>query len=337
MAAVPLGLLPITWWLTGRFRRYALDRQLLDIPNVRSSHAVPTPRGGGAAIALTTLVALPMLGELGALRWDHVCALIGGGGLVALVGVVDDRGHIAPRWRLLGHFVAATWILSWIGGAPPLTIRGAAVDLRWMGDIFAVLYMVWLLNLTNFMDGIDGIAGAEGITVSAGAALLYLIAVPGGTQWLAPLVVASATLGFLVWNWPPAKIFMGDVGSGFLGLMLAALSLQAAWAVPRLLWGWIILLGVFVVDATVTLLHRVARGERFYEAHRSHGYQHAASRWGAHLPVTLSVAAINLGWLLPIAVLVARGSLDGLLGVLIAYTPLVVAAHWLRAGKPSDE
>jgi Fuc2NAc and GlcNAc transferase len=226
-------------------------------------------------------------------------------------------------------------VLVWLGGLPPLPVFGVVLDLGWMGNSLAPVYLVWLLNLTNFMDGIDGIAGIEAITVCLGGVLLYVVAVPGATSWLAPFVLASATIGFLVWNWPPAKIFMGDAGSSFLGLMLAALSLQAGWVAPKLFWSWVILLGVFVVDATVTLIRRMARGKKFYEAHRSHAYQHAAQRWGAHLPVTLAVGAINLCWLLPVALLVALGSLDGMLGVLIAYAPLVAAALWLKAGKPS--
>lgn len=117
--------------------------------------------------------------------------------------------------------------------------------------------------------------------------------------------------------------------------MMGMLSLQAGWVAPRLFWGWVILLGVFIVDATVTLLRRIARRERFYEAHRSHAYQHAALRWGSHRPVTLAAAAITLGWLLPVAVLVARGFLDGAVGVVVAYVPLVALALWLRAGAPS--
>ncbi len=294
-----------------------------------------TPRGGGVAIVLTTLIALPVLGALGALAWQTLWGLVGGGALVALIGFADDRGHIAPLWRLLGHLAAAAWVLAWLGGLPTLSILGFVLELGWFGNGLAALYLVWLLNLTNFMDGIDGIAGVETITTSLGGVLLYVVVAPGNTQWLAPLVLASATLGFLVWNWPPAKIFMGDAGSGFLGLMLAALSLQAAWVSPALFWSWVILLGAFVVDATVTLLRRVMRGERFYEAHRSHAYQHAAQRWRAHRPVTIVVGAINLCWLLPVALLVALGSLDGLLGVFIAYVPLFATALWLRAGKKS--
>lgn len=335
---LPLGAFLATWWLTGRFRSYALARRLLDVPNERSSHSVATPRVGGAAIVLTTLIALPLLAAIGALAWPATWGVLGGGALVALIGFADDHRHLAPRWRLLGHFAGAAWVLAWLGGLPSLPVMGFVLELGWLGHGLAALYLVWLLNLTNFMDGIDGIAGIEAITVSLGGALLYLVAVPGSTQWLAPLVLASATMGFLVWNWPPAKIFMGDAGSGFLGLMLAALSLQAAWVAPRLFWSWVVLLGAFVVDATVTLIRRVARGERFYEAHRSHAYQHAALRWRAHLPVTLAVGAIDLCWLLPVALLVALEMVEPLVGVLIAYAPLVAAAVWLDAGKkPSPE
>jgi Fuc2NAc and GlcNAc transferase len=337
LVALPLALVAFTaaLWLTGRLRTYALARDLLDIPNVRSSHQIATPRGGGLAIVLTTLLALPVLGALGALTWPGVCGLGGGGALVALVGLADDHWDIAAAWRLLGHFLAALWLLWWLGGLPPVPMLGQLFDLGWFGDVIAAIYLVWLLNLTNFMDGIDGIAAVEVITVSASVACLYQLAAPRTAHWLGPLVLASASLGFLFWNWPPAKIFMGDTGSGFVGLMLGALSIQAAWVAPPLLWSWIILLGVFVVDATITLVRRLLRKERVHEAHRSHAYQHAALRWGSHLAVTLAVAAINLCWLLPIAVLVLFGWIEPLVGVMMAYAPLAAAVLWLEGGTPS--
>jgi len=125
---------------------------------------------------------------------------------------------------------------------------------------------------------------------------------------------------------------MGDAGSGFLGIMLALFSVQAAWVDPRLLWVWLILLGVFIVDATVTLCRRVLRGEKFYEAHRSHAYQYASRVLNAHRPVTLAVCAINVFWLLPVASLVASGNLDGMLGLLMAYLPLLLLAYYYKAG-----
>ena len=126
---------------------------------------------------------------------------------------------------------------------------------------------------------------------------------------------------------------MGDAGSGFLGITLGVLSLQAAWTAPQLLWSWLILLGVFIVDATWTLLRRLFRGDKVYEAHRSHAYQFASRQFGKHLPVTLTVAAINLCWLLPIALVVGSGKLDGLSGVCLAYLPLVVLAVKFKAGE----
>ena len=322
-----------TQWMTGRFRHSAVGLKTLDIPNDRSSHVIPTPRGGGMAIVLTTLAALLILGWFEAVTWRVTSAMVGGGLLVALIGFADDHEDIAPLWRLIGHFTAAFWVITWLHGLPPLRVLGLSLDLGWVGYILAPLYLVWLLNLTNFMDGIDGIAGVETLTVCLFGAILYMVTVPGGKHWSAPLVLAAATLGFLVWNWPPAKIFMGDGGSGFIGLMLAALSLQAAWVAPSLFWSWLVLLGVFIVDATVTLILRVSQGQRFYEAHRSHAYQYAAQRIGAHLPVILLVGAINAVWLFPLAFLVARGSIDGLLGVAIAYIPLIAVALWLKAGR----
>lgn len=317
--------------LTGVLRRYALARSLIDVPNSRSSHSVPTPRGGGVAIVLTFLSALAVVALLGAVASEYVWAVVGGGGVVALIGFLDDHGHIAARWRLVAHFAGAFWVLAAIGGVPPLAQFGQQISLGVPGVLLAALYLVWLLNLYNFMDGIDGIASVEAICACVGGALLLVL---NGRADLAalPVLLAAAVAGFLWWNFPPAKIFMGDAGSGFLGIVLGVLSLQAGWVAPELLWAWLILLGVFVVDATWTLLRRLLRGERVYEAHRSHAYQRAARRFGRHLPVTLAVAAINMFWLLPLALCVGAGVLEGVVAIGIAYAPLVAAAVALRAG-----
>jgi Fuc2NAc and GlcNAc transferase len=284
------------------------------------------------AIVLGFLVAVPLLGGENELTWDFVFALLGAGTGVAILGFLDDHGHIAARWRLLGHFFAATWALFWLDGLPVISVANMMVNLGWMGHVLAAFYLVWMLNLYNFMDGIDGIASAEAICACLGASLLYWLA--GFDSLLAaPLVLAMAVAGFLYWNFPPARIFMGDAGSGFLGIILGLLSLQAAWASPQLLWVWLILLGVFIVDATVTLIRRLLRGDKVYEAHRSHAYQFASRQYGRHLPVTLAVAAINLFWLLPVAACVVLWGLDGALGLVLAYVPLVMLAVKFHAGE----
>lgn len=328
-AVVFVAAFVLTWVL----HRYALASSLMDIPNERSSHSVPTPRGGGVAIVLSFLVVLPLLGVLQWLPWPFVIGIVGAGSGVAVLGFLDDHGHIAARWRLLGHFSSAAWALYWLGGLPLLQVFGYAFDLGLMGNVLAAVYIVWLLNLYNFMDGIDGIASVEAICVCLGGALLYVL-LGAANLALVPVLLAAAVAGFLCWNFPPARIFMGDAGSGFLGLVLAVLSLQAAWFKSDLLWSWIILLGVFVVDATFTLLRRLLRGDKVYEAHRSHAYQYASHQFAGHRPVTLAVMLINFVWLMPLALLVGMDYLDGVLGVVLAYTPLVFLVVKLKAGTP---
>ncbi len=327
----------VSLFMTGALRRYALTRSLMDIPNARSSHSVPTPRGGGVAIVVSFLLALPLLAGMSLIAWPLAWALLGAGAGIAVLGFLDDHGHIAARWRLLGHFAAAIWALFWLGGLPPVAMFGFAFDLGWIGHALAAVYLVWLLNLYNFMDGIDGIASVEAICVCLGGALMYvLLGIAGAAPfaaWVMPMLLAAAVAGFLFWNFPPARIFMGDAGSGFLGITLGVMSLQAAWVAPQLLWSWLILLGVFIVDATFTLLRRLLRGDKVYEAHRSHAYQYASRRFGRHLPVTLIVGGINLLWLLPISLWVGLGGVDGLLGLLIAYVPLLGLAVKYHAGE----
>lgn len=321
----------LTWVL----RRYALHRDLIDIPNARSSHVVPTPRGGGVAIVISLLAALPVIAWLGLIPWSAMWGLWGAGCGVAMVGFLDDHGHIPARWRLLGHFLAAAWVLFWLGGFPSLELFGLTLDLGWVGHTLAAIWLVWHLNLYNFMDGIDGIAGIEAMTACLSAAMIYaLLGLFGDT--LVPVFLAAGVAGFLMWNFPPARIFMGDAGSGFLGIMLGALTIQAAWVAPQLMWCWLILLGVFIVDATWTLIRRLLRGVKVYEAHRSHAYQIASRRLGAHLPVTLGVLGVNVLWLLPIALAVGLNWLDGAVGLVIAYAPLVWVVAILKAGDPEN-
>ena len=328
---VAVAVVVFSFALTHVLRRYALHKSLLDIPNGRSSHTLPTPRGGGVAIVISYLVALVWMLWAGLMGRDLFLAMFGAGALIAALGFLDDHGHIAARWRLLGHFFAAAWALFWLGGLPAISVFGMTLEPGLIVNVLTAFYLVWLLNLYNFMDGIDGIASVEAICVCVGAAIIYTLSGVATLVWL-PILLACAVAGFLFWNFPPAKIFMGDAGSGFLGIMLGCLSLQGAWISSQFLWVWLILLGVFIVDATVTLIRRLVRGDKVYEAHRSHAYQFASRRFGKHLPVTSAVGVINLCWLLPVAVGVTRFGLDGALGVIIAYAPLLALAVIFKAG-----
>ena len=322
--------------LTLIIRKSALHKQLLDIPNDRSLHSVPTPRGGGAAIVLAFTASIVALSASNYVDTKNAAILIGCGTVVALTGFLDDRQLLShARSRLALHFVAAAVAVSALGGLPTLPVFGTDVSLGIFGGILATIYLVWLLNLFNFMDGIDGISGAEVVSVCGAAAFLIHRTTHDNNLASLPLALATATLGFLVFNWPPAKIFMGDVGSGFVGFIIGIFSLIAADSVGLLGWVWVILLGVFIVDATVTLIGRVLRKQQPHVAHRSHAFQHLALRFGSHKRVTIGVVAINVLWLFPIAFAVTEGRIDGFVGVLIAYTPLTIAALMLGAGTPS--
>ena len=313
-------------FLTELIRRYSLKKNLLDRPNERSSHSISTPRGGGLAIVVCFLA---VVGFSDLLSTDIVFAFIGAGSLVAVIGFWDDQGHIAARWRLLSHFIAAIWVLYWLGSVPEFQVLDFQVNLGWFGFIIAAFVLVWLLNLFNFMDGIDGIAASETIFVAcAGAYFSWFNGLENLTY--ISLVLALSTMGFLILNWPLAKIFMGDVGSGFLGLMLGIIA-YANIIKGVSVWVWVVLLAVFLVDSGVTLLRRIMNGDKWYEAHCSHAYQHAARKWG-HKRVTIATIIINLCWLLPIAYMVYLNESIALLLLVIAYTPLVILALKFKAG-----
>ena len=329
--------LVVSAFLTTLVKRYGSKLGRIDIPNERSSHSVPTPRGGGIAVVTVTIAALFGCYLKNLMDGRDAIAIAAGSLIVALVGYLDDRGTItAARWRLIGHTLRALIIVVGLRGLPALPVFGRAVDLGIVGSVLAVLYLMWLLNLFNFMDGIDGITGTGTLVVALCGAFLAWEAAPSSKLWIMPLALAGAAAGFLFLNWSPAKIFLGDIGSGFIGIVMGALSLQAAHTVPRLGWCWVILMGVFIVDASVTLFRRLLRRERLYIAHRNHAYQHLAIKLNSHATVAAGVGAITLLWLLPIALAVERQTIDGFAGVLIAYAPLVVAAIALGAGRPDS-
>jgi len=269
------------------------DKLILDIPNERSSHSIPTPRGGGVVFSsiflasiLVFYIAVSENGEL----WR---ALLGSGGIVAFTGWIDDRNHLSPKARLLAQSVAVAWSLFCLGGMPELILtKTITLKLGILGTILAFIGGVWLINLYNFMDGIDGIAGGQGVFTSLAGAWFFL---QTGQAIIATslALLAVALAGFLWWNWPPAKVFMGDVGSGFLGIVFFVYALEGehTGSAPALVWA--VLLAPFVIDATLTLFRRMKRKEKLFQAHKSHVYQLAVQEGYSHQVVTLSFLALD--------------------------------------------
>lgn len=322
--------------LTGLFRSYAIKMLLLDIPNQRSSHTMPTPRGGGMAIIVTFLAGSWLLVRFAVLPVEVFLGVGLCSSIVAGIGLWDDFRSV-PAWvRLSVHLTTSSVAVLWLITLHPMPFLTGTLSLGLFGGVFAVISLAWLLNLFNFMDGIDGIAAVETMSIAGSAMLLLWFT--GSTivyvYWLGVLVVATA--GFLVWNWPPAKIFMGDACSGFLGFCLGIFALMISADTKMTLWTWFILLGVFIADATVTLSRRILRKERFLEAHRSHAYQILARRLHSHKKVTLGVLAVNVLWLLPWAFFSISCPCYGLFFALIAYVPLVFFCMKVGAGTINE-
>lgn len=311
-------------------RIYALRQNLLDIPNARSSHEVPTPRGGGLAIVAAFFIGLFAAAALGLVERDLLFALAGGGVLVAAAGFADDHGGLSVRLRLALHFAAAIWAVIWLGGWPELDLGFATLAWGAGGYVIGAVGLVWLLNLYNFMDGIDGIAGSEAVFVALAGALFVTNA--GGSP-LVPVLLAASAFGFLCLNWPPAHIFMGDVGSGFLGFVLGVVALHAVTTQLTAPWPWLILIGVFALDAALTLFRRAIRKEQWWTAHRTHAYQRAARKYGAHRPVVVGVLAVDCLWLLPCAIAAALFPQWAIAIALLALAPLLLLVRHFGAGE----
>lgn len=295
-------------WLA---RRYAVHRDLLDHPGERRSHATPTPRGGGIAIVLALLVAACVLAWRQPQQIVLIGAFVAGLLLVAGVGLVDDHRPLSPWLRLGVQFAAAC--------ALALGAAGAWGDLRIALLAFAAVMV--LSNVWNFMDGINGIAASQAVLVAA-----WLGLAAGGVWGVMAMALVAACLGFLPFNFPNARIFLGDVGSGALGFALAAL-LAAAAARQSVEWPVLVLpFSAFLVDSGMTLMRRILRGERWWAPHAQHAYQRWSARLGTHTPVTLAYAgwtavACWFAWWLQ-----ARG--EGQAGSLSAAWWLVTTALW---------
>ncbi len=289
-----------SWGITWAFRRWALKRRLLDYPNERSSHTRPTARGGGIGMVLVILaMGLVWLG--GSLRRPQlplfdpfrVGLILAGGILIAVVSGLDDaRRGLSPGFRLAVHTAAAGLVLLGAGGwsRVALPVVGS-VGLGGPGSAAALVWIVGLVNAYNFLDGIDGIAGVQAVTAAAG---WFAVGLLSGNSALATaaVVIGSSAIGFLFHNWPPAKIFMGDVGSASLGYVFSVLPILVGRFLPdpvseRAPIAGFLMVAPFVVDATFTFFRRLARRERLSLAHRSHLYQRLIITGLSHRTVTL--------------------------------------------------
>jgi len=310
--------------------------QVMASPNARSSHTRPTPSGGGVGIVAGG--ALAGLSTALSTPWPTVLVLILGLAMAA-VGFLDDRKPIPAAYRLAAQLALAGIMAALCIPATQLAI-GIGLPLPGvMLILFAIVGTVYWVNIFNFMDGIDGIAASQAAYMLGGAALLAVVAQPVLLEqpffwWL--VATAAAAAAFLALNWAPAKIFMGDAGSYFLGFIIAFFALATVALGWLTLWQWLILGALFIADATVTIVRRLRLRERLFEAHRRHAYQRLSRRWKSHPAATGLYIGINVVWLLPMA-FIAGDRLFGFFAMLIAYGPVIVLMVMAGAGRPEEK
>ncbi len=283
MIYIFLFLLSVTF--TYFIKNYAIKKSLVDIPNDRSSHSVATPHGGGIAIAITWFIGISYLYYMDDINSSLYLALMVGI-IISVVSYFDDLYELSAKLRLLIQALVAFFGLYFLGGFESFTFGLFSIENQFFTNIFAFFMIIWFINLYNFLDGIDGYAGSEAAFLGLAGFLLF-----GGAHFL---VLVAAVLGFLIWNWHKAKIFMGDVGSTLLGYNIAIFTIYYANQEPLNLWIWIILFGLFWFDATLTLIRRYKNREKLSKAHRKHAYQRLTQAGWAHDRVVIYSILVNI-------------------------------------------
>ncbi len=278
-------LLIFSFLLTYFIKNYAIKKSLIAAVNERSSHTVPTPHGGGIAIAITWFMGLIYLNFTDQIESSLFYALLTGAA-ISIVSFFDDIYELSPKLRLLVQSSVAVAGLFFLGGLDTITLGIFDISIGIITNIFAFLLIVWFINLTNFIDGINGYVGSEFVFLSLAGIILFTDPHFG--------ILAVSVLGFLYWNWNKAKIFMGDVGSTLLGYNIAIFTIYYTNQEPSNLWIWITLFGVFWFDATLTLIRRKLNGEKLSQAHKKHAYQRLTQARWSHFKVTNYSILLNI-------------------------------------------
>ena len=278
-------LLLMSFSLTYFIKEYAIEKSFVATVNERSSHSVPTPHGGGIAIAITWLVGLLYLFFTNLIESNLFYALLVGI-VISIVSFFDDLYELSPKLRLIVQALVAILGLYFLGGFEVLTLGVFDISFSVLTNLFALLMIIWFINLTNFIDGINGYVGSEFVFLSIAGFLLFGDAVF--------VVLGVAVLGFLYWNFNKAKIFMGDVGSTLLGYNIAIFTIYYANTESTNFWVWIVLFSLFWFDATITLIRRKLNGEKLSQAHKKHAYQRLTQASWSHFKVTNYSIVVNI-------------------------------------------
>lgn len=311
---------------------------VIDHPKERSSHTTPTPRGGGMSFLIAFMMTSMLLITFQLINYVEFIPLLICLPIVSLTGWFDDRSSLTARSRLFVQLICALFSLALITKFFALDIQASflPIESQFILRTLAILFIIWCINLYNFMDGIDGLAGSQAIFIALALAGFSYIEGEYDFMYI-HLTLAASVFGFIIFNWNPAKIFMGDVGSYFLGFYFACMGIlqdiEGKIQLPTI--G--ILMGPLIVDATYTLFARLLSGHKIFEPHKDHCFQHIVQKGKSHKQVATYYLLASIFWCLPMAILSELNNTPIRIGLwAISYAPLIAVCFYFKAGKKTS-
>jgi len=319
-----IPIIACSWIGVFLYKKYAIYIGIIAHQNHRTLHDSPIPRGGGVVFSILFILFILVIWPYLELSKNLFLILAVGGGMATLFGFIDDIMNIRARTKLIIQLLLSGWVVYllyldslFVENLVPIYIMIAA----------CLFFMVWIMNAYNFMDGVDGMASSGAIFSSVTLALI--LSLTTNSVELIPIfiLIAATVSGFIIFNWPPATIFMGDAGSVFLGYIFGSLLIFTTLNGSLSIWNWLIVFGYFFADTTVTQIVRVILIKKWYLAHQSHAYQNFARITGSHLKVTRRVTLYNIIWILPIAIWSALQPEMEIIAAILAITPALIVAY----------
>ena len=306
------------------YKKIAVHYNILANPGYRTLHESPTPRGGGLIFSLVFVFSILIFGGVYELS-NQIFYIFGVGGFIAtLFGFIDDIKNIGPKTKLIIQLFLSALTIYWLD-------LGELLPLGWIPSFmiipFILFFMVWIMNAYNFMDGIDGMAASGAIFISLTLAIVLFLTNGSVEVTDIFILIAIVVSGFILFNWPPATIFMGDAGSVFLGYIFGSLLLFTVLNNGISVWSWLTVSGYFFADTIVTQIMRVILVKKWYLAHRSHAYQNLTRITNSHFKVTGGVTLYNLVWIFPLTLWSALQPEMGFVAAILAITPALVVAY----------
>ena len=318
---------------TRYYRSFAIKKDIVANPIIRSLHEHKIPIGGGVVFSIIFVVTVFVLGLLNIFKFEFLMVIGVGGFVASMFGFFDDVVDIRALLKLFIQSILAGWILFWFDGGVLTTVDWLPVWLSWFVSWFL---LVWMMNLYNFMDGVDGIAISGAVFVSMALIVVLLIAGEFSSLVLLFSLLAMSCSGFLFYNWPPASIFMGDSGSVFLGYLFGALIVNTTMTGVISIWTWIVVFGYFFADTNITILMRILLVKKWYQAHKSHAYQNIARVLKSHVKVTGAIQIYHFLYLLPITIWTVLVPNWAPVAAIIALMPAAIIAYCFGPRFSSD-